>query len=63
MTTKELRRTLEFLERVGPQANPFRDEVVAYVKKDLAIREQQSNAMREMNQGDRDGSDRWPFYG
>lgn len=52
MTTKELHVVLKVLERVGPPVNPFRDEAIAYVKKDLAIREQQSNAMRDMNRPD-----------
>lgn len=61
MTTKELNAVLRVLQRVGPEVNPFRDEAIAYVKKDLAIRDQQSNAMREMNRGDYE--DRWPYYG
>jgi hypothetical protein len=62
MTTKELRVVLSVLKRVGPVVNPFRDEAVAYVEKDLAIREQQSNDMREMNKDNRPEYD-WPFYG
>lgn len=62
MTTKELRRVLEVLERVGPPVNPFRDEAIAYVKKDLAIRDQQSNEMRKLNSDARSDYD-WPFYG
>jgi hypothetical protein len=60
MTTKELHRVLEVLEHVGPKINPFRDEAIAYVKKDLAIREQQSKAMYEMNRPD---AGEWPFFG
>ncbi len=52
MTTKELNMVLRVLEKVGPPVNPFRDEAIAYVKKDLAIRDQQSNAMRDMNRPD-----------
>jgi phage gp16-like protein len=59
VTTKELEAVLNVLQRVGPKVNPFRDEAVAYVKKDLAIREQQRAAAREMN---RDNYE-WPFYG
>jgi hypothetical protein len=60
VTTKELRIVLDVLEKVGPPVNPFRDEALAYVKKDLAVREQQRNAMREMNRNDRD-PERWPY--
>jgi hypothetical protein len=60
MKTKELLIVLAVLEKVGPVVNPFRDEAVAYVKKDLAIRKQQSEDMREMN---RDDSGEWPWYG
>ena len=60
MTTKELQRVLEVLQHVGPPVNPFRDEAIAYVQKDLAIRDQQSDAMREMNRPDRND---WPFFG
>jgi hypothetical protein len=62
MTTKELRRVLEVLERVGPKINPIRDEAIAYVQKDLAIRDQQCDAMRELNRDARADND-WPFYG
>jgi hypothetical protein len=61
VTTKELNAVLRVLQRVGPEVNPFRDEAMAYVKKDLAIRDQQSDAMRDMNRPDR--SYDWPFYG
>jgi hypothetical protein len=58
MTTKELNVVLGVLKRVGPEHNAFRDEAVAYVTKDLAIRAQQASDMRDMNRGDSD----WPYY-
>jgi len=51
MNTKELWRVLKCLERIK-QPNAFADEAIAYVKKDLAIRDQQSKAMRDMNRSD-----------
>jgi hypothetical protein len=59
VTTKELYVVVRVLEKVGPPVNPFRDEAIAYVKKDLAIRDQQSKAMHDMNRGD---SGEWPYY-
>lgn len=58
MTRKELGRLKEFLHRVGPLVNPFRDECLAYVNKDLAIREQQSKRQKENMI-----PDTYPFYG
>lgn len=62
MKTAELLRLRAFLFRVGPPVNPFRDEVLAYVVRDLAIREQQRKDMREMNRDQQADCD-WPFYG
>jgi hypothetical protein len=58
MTTKELNVVLGVLLKVGPPINPFRDEALAYVRKDLAIRDQQSKDMHAMNRGDGE----WPYY-
>ena len=56
MTTKELNVVLHCLEKIK-KPNPFVEEAIAYVKKDLAIRDQQSNAMRDMNRPDV----KWPW--
>jgi hypothetical protein len=53
MTTKELEAVQRVLDKIK-RPNPFADEAAAYVKKDLAIREQQRKDMREMNRGDYD---------
>jgi len=58
MTTKELQRVLHCLE-MAKKPNPFIDEAIAYVKKDLAIREQQCNNMRNMNRSDNDSEKLW----
>lgn len=52
MTTKELNRVKHVLLKVGPSDNAFRDEALAYVNKDLAIRDQQRKEMRDMNHPD-----------
>lgn len=62
MTTKELLKLKTFLEKVGPVDNPFRDEVMAYVDKDLALREQQRLNGLKIKQDLIDDS-RWPFNG
>lgn len=59
MTTKELTRVLQVLEKVGPKPNPFVEEAIAYVKKDLAIRDQQRKAMYDMNHENAE----YPWYG
>lgn len=57
MTTKELNIVLNCLERIK-KPNPFADEAIAYVKKDLAIRDsiwyeiQTKLQMRDMNKGE-----------
>jgi hypothetical protein len=55
MTTKQLQVVLRCLERIR-RPNPFADEAVAYVRRDLAIREQQRKDMRDMN---RDAAADW----
>ena len=51
MTTKELNVVLNCLEHVQ-KPNAFVDEAIAYVRKDLAIRDQQRSDMRDMNKRD-----------
>jgi hypothetical protein len=56
MKTEELLRVLNCLEKIK-RPNPFADEAIAYVKKDLAIREQQRQDMRYLNKPDSE----WPW--
>ena len=53
MTTKELEQVLKVLNHIK-RPNAFADEAEAYVRKDLAIREQQRKDMQDMNKGDYD---------
>lgn len=54
MTKKELYIVLATLEKIK-QPNPFADEAIAYIKKDIARRAQQSEAMRKMNRENYEG--------
>jgi hypothetical protein len=47
MTRKELKQVLTVLEKIKPSPNPFVEEAILSVKRDIARREQQSKQGKE----------------